>query len=140
MFLANAITEVVVLPEDGSCVDLVDAVVLEHAIVYPRVFAFDPNHCLWCFRFQDVMIITMRAVLVALLIRRHVLPERLLALLAQESHLRCFRERVSLFLGVTFGAVVPLLAAWGTDGDLCVQDVFTAYGEGPVIGTLILIG
>ena len=67
-----------------------------------------------------VVIITMRAVLVALLINGHVLAERLLALLTNESHFGCPRKRMRLCFRVTFGAVEPLLAARGTDGDLGV--------------------
>lgn len=67
-----------------------------------------------------VVIIAMRAVLVALLINGHVLAECLLALLTNKSHLGCPRKRVRLCFRVTFGAVEPLLAARGTDGDLSV--------------------
>jgi hypothetical protein len=72
------------------------------------------------------VIIAMRAILVALLIHSHILPERLLALLAQERHLRRLGERVLLRRGVAFGAVVPLLTAGRADGDLRVEDVYTA--------------
>ena len=67
------------------------------------------------------MVITMRTILIALLIRAHILPKRLFALLTHEHHLRRLGQTVRLLrLGVTFGAVVPLLAAWCADGDLCV--------------------
>ena len=56
------------------------------------------------------MIITMRTILIALLIHRHILSERLLALLAQERHLVRLREPVVLCLRVALGAVEPFLA------------------------------
>ena len=62
----------------------------------------------------------MRAVLVALLINGHVLAERLLALLTDETHFGRPCKRMRLCLRVTFGAVEPLFAARGTDGDLSV--------------------
>lgn len=71
------------------------------------------------------MIIAMRTVLITLFIRRHILPKRLLTLLADERHLRSLSQRVRLGLCVTLSAVIPLLAAWSANGDLCVQDVFT---------------
>ena len=71
-----------------------------------------------------VVVVAVRTVLVALVVLRHVLPERLLALLAEEDHLRRLREPVGLRLRVALGAVKPLLAARGADCDLGVQDVF----------------
>lgn len=70
------------------------------------------------------MVIAVRAVLVALVVLGHVLPERLLALLACERHLERLGERVVLGGRVALGAVVPRLAAWRTDGDLRVENVF----------------
>lgn len=70
-----------------------------------------------------VVVITMRAILIALLISRHVLSERLLAFLTQEMHLRCFRKLMRLLFGVALWAIEPLLAAWSADGDLRVQDM-----------------
>ena len=67
-----------------------------------------------------IVVIAMRAVLVALLICGHVLAEGLLALLTDEGHVRGPRKRMRLCLRVTFGTVEPLLAARGTDGDLRV--------------------
>ena len=61
------------------------------------------------------MIVTVRTILIALLIHRHILPERLLALLAQERHLIRLRERVILRLRVALGAVEPLPAARRAD-------------------------
>ena len=68
----------------------------------------------------------MRTVLVALLVGRHVLPERLAALLAQKRHLHRPLELVVLRLRVAFRAVEPLLAARRADGNLRVEDVFAA--------------
>jgi|SRR6267142_1789922 len=65
-----------------------------------------------------VVIITMRAVFVALLVNGHVFSEGLLALLTHEGHFCRPRKRMRLCLRVTFGAIEPLLAARGTDGDL----------------------
>ena len=67
-----------------------------------------------------IVIIAMRAVLVALFINGHVFAEGLLALLTDECHVHRPHKRMRLHLGVTFGAVVPLLATRGTDGDLGV--------------------
>ena len=67
-----------------------------------------------------VVIITMRTVLVALLVNGHVFSEGLLALLTDESHFCRPRKRMRLCLRVTLGAIEPLLAARGADGDLRV--------------------
>ena len=67
----------------------------------------------------------MWAILVALLIHCHILPKRLLALLAHERHLVRLCQSMCLALSVAFSAVEPLLAAWGTDGDLRIEDMFT---------------
>ena len=69
------------------------------------------------------MIITVRAVLVALFVDGHVLPERLLAFLAHECHFHGLSELVCLVLGMAFCAVVPLLTAWRTNRNLCVENV-----------------
>lgn len=71
-----------------------------------------------------VVVIAMWAVLIALLITCHVFSEGLLALFASKRHLRRLREVVVLRFRVALGTVKPLLAAWRTDGDLSVQDVF----------------
>jgi len=72
------------------------------------------------------MVIAIRAILIALLVLRRVLSKRLLALLAQECHLRRLRKRVRVRLGVALCAVEPLFAAGCTYRHLRVQDVFTA--------------
>ena len=61
------------------------------------------------------MVITVRAVLIAFLIRGHVLPERLLALLAQKRHLRRLGQLMVFLLRMTFRAVEPLLATRRSD-------------------------
>lgn len=48
------------------------------------------------------MVVTMWTKLVRLLKRRHVFPERFLALLAQECHLGSLCQRVIFLFGVTF--------------------------------------
>ena len=75
-----------------------------------------------------IVIITVRAVLVALLVVGHVLAERLLALFADERHLHRFSELVVLRFGVAFGAVEPLFAARSPDRDLRVEDVLASRG------------
>jgi hypothetical protein len=66
----------------------------------------------------------MWTVLVTLIILRHIFPKCLLALLASKRHLHSFRQSVILAFGVTFSAVVPLLAAGCANGYLRVQYVF----------------
>ncbi len=70
------------------------------------------------------MVITVWAVLVALLVGSHVLSKGFLALLAHEGHLRRLAQFVVLCLGVAFGAVKPPLAAWRANRDLSVEYVF----------------
>lgn len=79
-------------------------------------------------RAAHIVVVTIRTILVALLVCRHVLPKRLLAFLAQERHLRRFRELVLLLLSMAFRAVKPLLAARCAHGDLRVQDMFAREG------------
>lgn len=67
-----------------------------------------------------VVIVAMRTILIALIILSHILSESLFALFADEHHLSSLCEWMFLCLCVAFGAVVPLLAARGSDGDLCV--------------------
>jgi hypothetical protein len=69
------------------------------------------------------VVIAMRTILVALFVRRHILAERLLALLAHKRHLRRSGKVVGLRLGMALGTVKPLLATWCADGDLGVQNV-----------------
>lgn len=70
------------------------------------------------------MVVAVGAVLVTLLVRRHIFAKSLFTLLADEDHLSCFCKLVLLRLCVTLGAVIPLLAAWCSDGDLGIKDVF----------------
>lgn len=70
-----------------------------------------------------VVVVTMRTVLVALLVIRHVLAERLLALLAHENHLVVLPQTVVLRFSMAFRAVEPLPAARSAYGDLRVQYV-----------------
>ena len=70
------------------------------------------------------MIVTMRAVLVALVVVGHVFPESFAALLAHERHLCGLAQPVVLRFFVAFRTVEPLLAAGRTNGNLRVQNVF----------------
>ena len=65
----------------------------------------------------------MWTILVAFLVVRHLLSERLLAFLAHECHFHGLSELVCLVLGMAFCAVVPLLTAWRTNRNLCVENV-----------------
>lgn len=75
-------------------------------------------------RNTHVVVVAVWAEFIALLVVGHILAERLSAFLAHERHLGRLCQTMILFLGVAFGAIVPLLAAWCSDGDLRVQDVF----------------
>lgn len=57
------------------------------------------------------MIIAVRTIFVTVLIHGHILPERLLALLANKCHVVCLSQGMCLGLSMTLGAIVPLLAA-----------------------------
>lgn len=62
----------------------------------------------------------MRTEFVALLVIGHILSEGLLALLAHKGHFGRLAQVVRLVFSVTFCAVVPLLAAGSSNGDLGV--------------------
>lgn len=90
----------------------------------------------WCHRIvfsyfwtTHVVIITVRTILVALLVRRHVLSERLFAFFTHEGHFGGFCESMCLWFSVAFSTIIPLFAAWCTNGDLSIEDVFTACVE-----------
>lgn len=70
------------------------------------------------------MVIAMRAILIALLVLRHVLPKCLLALLAHERHLVRLCQRVFLALRMALRTIKPQLAARCADRYLRVQNVF----------------
>lgn len=72
------------------------------------------------------MVVAVRAVLVAILVFAHVFAKYLLALLTREYHLHRLLQSVCLFLGVAFGTVKPLFAAWRANGNLRIENVFTA--------------
>ena len=65
----------------------------------------------------------MRAVLVSLLELTDFLAEGALAFLAEEYQVKGGHQLVVLALRVALRAVVPFLAAWGTDGHLRVQNM-----------------
>jgi hypothetical protein len=69
------------------------------------------------------VVVTVRAVLIALIELRGVFPEGFLALFTHECHLRRLRKPVGLCFCVAFGAIEPLLAAGRADGNLGIQDV-----------------
>jgi hypothetical protein len=62
----------------------------------------------------------MEVVLVALLVYGHLFSESFFALFTDEGHVRCPCQRMRLCLGVTFGAIEPLLATRGADRHLGV--------------------
>ena len=76
------------------------------------------------------MVITMWTILVALLVHLHILPERLLALLAHEDPLGSFPQTVVLRFSMAFRAIEPLPATRGAYGDLRVQDVLAGQTNG----------
>ena len=69
------------------------------------------------------VVVTVGAVLVALLEFRDVFPEGFLALLTDECHLRRLGKPMRLRFCVAFGTIEPLLTAGRADGNLGVQDV-----------------
>lgn len=73
-----------------------------------------------------IVIVAVRAVLVALLVVGHVLAKRLFALFACKRHLRRLSQLVVLRFCMALCTVEPLLAARRAYRNLCVQDVFTA--------------
>ena len=100
------------------------ALILQHACIFPYVITFDLQPHLRFLRLQQKVVITMRAVLVALIKLVHVFAETLFALFAREDHLHRLFERVRLCVGVALRTVEPLSAARGADRDLGVEDVF----------------
>jgi len=94
---------------------LLDSLVFNDSSIYTGVTRLDANGSLRCLRVQHIMIIAVGAVLVAFLVRSHILPECLFALLAHECHLGRPREGVGLLLSVTFRTVEPQLAAGCTN-------------------------
>ena len=71
---------------------ILDAVILQHAVVDPRVLAFDTQRGLGDDGLDDEVVVAVRAVLVGLLELLRVLAEALLALLARERHLEGLLE------------------------------------------------
>ena len=69
----------------------------------------------------------MWTVFVTLLIDQHVLSEGLFTFLANEWHFCSLGQRVDLGFSVTFGTVVPLFAAGGTNGNLCIYDMLAGH-------------
>lgn len=76
-----------------------------------------------------IMVVAMRAILVALLIIRHVLSECFLTFLACKGHLSRFHQLMILRLRMTLGTVEPLLATRRSYRYLCVQNMFATRCE-----------
>lgn len=112
--------------KDGPQLLLLDALVLEHAVVHPGVLALDAQGGLGDDGLEDEVVVAVGAVLVGLLELLDLLAEALAALLAGEHHLEGGLERVRLALVVALGAVEPLPAAGAADRHLGVEDVFAA--------------
>jgi len=70
------------------------------------------------------VIITVGTELVGFFELLNVLSETLPALLASKDHFEAFLERMVLLFTVTLNAVKPFSAAWRSDGDLRVENVF----------------
>lgn len=101
---------VVLHVEYGPPAGVLDAVVLEHAVVDAGVLALDAQGGLGDDGVDDEVVVAVRAVLVGLLEGLGVLAEALLALLAGKGHLERLQELVRLLLVVAVGAVKPFLA------------------------------
>lgn len=106
--------------------------IFQHSRVDTCVVAFYANDGLRCLGLDHIMIIAMWAILVALLVIRHILPESLLALLTYERHLHRLLQSMVLRFLVTLRTVKPLLAARRSYGYLCVEDMF-AHRAGSLI-------
>lgn len=103
---------IVLYVEYGPPLEVLDTVVLEHAVVDAGVLALDAQGGLGDDGVDDEVVVAVRAVLVGLLEDLGVLAEALLALLAGERHLERLQELVRLLLVVAVGAVEPFLATW----------------------------
>ena len=92
--------------------------------VHPCILALNTNHGLWCFGIDDVVIITVGTILVALLVVGHVFAKHLLALFIDKHNLCCLLQSVVLRFGMAFSAVEPPFAAQRANRHLGVEDVF----------------
>lgn len=109
---------------------LPDPLVLEQPIVHPNVVALDGQRGLGGLCLEDVVVVAVRAVLVALVELLCVLAEDLFAFLAGECHFHALFEGVGFLFGVAFGAVEPFPAflmmlavrrEMGVGGDVCLR-------------------
>lgn len=107
---------------------LLHTLVSDHPRILPDILTLNLQARLGLHSLEEEVIVAVWAVLVALLESLDVLAEALLALFAREDHLCRAHQIMVGFLGVAFGAVEPLPAAGGADGDLCVEDVFAEIG------------
>lgn len=98
--------------------------ILDHPRVLSNILSLHLQSCLWFFGLNDKVVVAVRAVLVAVFEFGHVFAETLFTFLACKGHFHGLFESVVLGFGVAFGAVEPLFAARGADGDLGVEDVF----------------
>ena len=101
-----------------------DALVLEHLVVHSCIVTFNRESSLWCLGVNNVVVVAVWAVFVALLESLHILAEALFAFFAGEDHFCGAFEVVIGLFRVAFGAVEPLSAAGSADGHLGVEDVF----------------
>lgn len=119
------IRKIVIVFHEYRLLYLLDTVIFEHPSIHSGVLALHTNNSLRGLRIDDIMVIAMWAIFIALLIRRHILPKRLFTLLAQERHFRRLRQVMTLRFSVAFGAIEPQFAAGCTYRHLCIQYVFT---------------
>ena len=93
-----------------SCLISTHTIILEHAVVYPRILSLNRYGCLGGDGIKNVVVVAMWAVLVGILKLTRILSEALLALLARENHLEALQQLVVLLLLVALGAIEPFLA------------------------------
>lgn len=105
-----------------------DTVVPDHSGILSDILALNLQSRLRLLGFQKIVVVAMRAVLVALVELFHVFAEDLSALFACEDHLSRAFEIVVLLLGMALCAVEPLPTAGRADGDLGVENMFAGNG------------
>lgn len=60
-----------------------------------------------------------------------IFSETFLAFFTSEGHIKSLQERVGNSFGMAFSTVEPSATAWRSDGDLCVENMFT--GERDIV-------
>jgi hypothetical protein len=73
-----------------------------------------------------IMVIAIWTIFIAFLISVHIFPKRFSTFFAYKVHFQRFGKFVVRNFCMTFWTVKPLFAARGTDGNLSVENVFTA--------------